>query len=158
MTTAWTWRRSAIMAAALLSAVVGASSGQAGLISVLHAPTELLLSGETEALATALIKDISQLGGVGSMADPVPLSGKPQPGASDFPFGRFWQSAPSGLASGAGMSSPTVLTTGGSSGSSPSALAYWTYFILPQPSSGRISDWTLMPLPAGPILELLRPA
>ncbi|MGQ9822189.1 MAG: hypothetical protein ACUVQK_10035 [Thermogutta sp.] len=158
MTTGWTWRRSAIMAAAVLSAVVVASSGQAGLISVLHAPTELLLKGDMEAVALALVNDTSQLGGVGSMADPIPLPGQPQPGPSDLPFGPFWQTAPSGLASAAGMSSPTVLTSGGSSGSSPPALAYWTFLILPQPTSGRISDRTVIILPNGPILELLRPA
>lgn len=146
------------MAAALLSAAVGASSVQAGLISVLQAPTQVLSAGDMEALAQALVNEISQLGPVGSMADPAPLPDKPQPGPSDFPFGPFWQTAPSGLASGAGMSSPSVLTSGGSPGSSPAALAYWGFLTFSQPPSGRISDCTLIILPAGPPFELLRPA
>ncbi|GAB6186488.1 hypothetical protein JCM17478_19900 [Thermopirellula anaerolimosa] len=158
MITAILGRRSAILAAALLTAAAVASPVHAGLLSVLNAPTQVLLTGDTQALTQALlVQDVTGVAPAG-MAAPVHETPEAPPEPLQGPFWQFWTSQHVGLSSAPGMSSPSVLTSVGPSGGAPVAIAYWTFHNFTPPLTGRIIDRPHLILPTGPIFELLRPA
>lgn len=157
MNTALTWRR-LVLAAALVWAAGVAVQVEAGLISVLNAPLEVLLTGDDEALTQALLSQ--------NFAD-VPSSHK-APSEDEFPVPKperdinllleFWVARQGGLPSAPGMSSPSVVSSGGCGGGVPAAVAYWAFDNFAPPLTGRIIDRPCLILPTGPIFELLRPA
>jgi len=158
MNTASTLRRTALTAAALVWAAAVALPVQAGLISVLDAPMQVLLTGDSEALTQALLsQDAVDVPSAG-MADRETDLPDPEPAPLGNPFRQFWASQHVGLSSAPGMSSPSVLTSGGAGGGTPAAIAYWTFHNFSPPLTGRIIDRPHLVLPTGPIFELLRPA
>ncbi len=152
------YRRSLLTAAALLWAAAVAVPVQAGFISVFDAPLPVLLSGDNEALTQALLSQDTSTAPSPGMAAPVPDLPVPMPEGQGNPLWQFWAAQQAGLSSAPGMSSPSVLSSGGSGGGAPVAIAYWTFHNFSPPVTGRIIDRPRLILPTGPIFELLRPA
>ncbi len=160
------YRLISTLLAALCAVTIQSSVAQSGIISVLGSPRQGSLGGEAASLTQSLISEnlLEYCGlqgpgdavvGMGGMVLP---SSDPQPQPWENPLLQILAFQHDGLFGAAGISSPSVLTSGGSGGVAPAAIASWTFHEFSPPLTGRMIDRPFLILPTGPIFEILRPA